>query len=327
MVDERGAGERAPFPRQRVLLAPPELGGGGIEGDHEVRAGAVARALDGLQHEPDGGLVAVERGGEAALVADGRAEAALVQDAAQGVGRLRAHTQALGEAGRARGHDHELLEIGRALGVAAPVEDVEHGHGQALGGGPAEVAVERLFRRIRRRARHRQGDAQRGVRPQPRLVGRAVQLDQQAVDGALVGGGLALEGGGDLVVHAGHGLEHAAPPVAAGVAVAQFGGLVRARGGPGGNRGLPHGAVLQQHGHVHRGVAARIEDLAGGQLLDQHRAEASAASRSQASSASAAVSQGTSGAVAPSGAVSSQLPSVATGRPAMSAKAISLSVP
>ena len=70
---------------------------------------------------------------------------------------------AFAEGRRADGHDHELLEVDVVVGVLAAVEDVHHRHGQDLGVGAAEVAVERQADR-RRRRRGRRPATRRGWR-------------------------------------------------------------------------------------------------------------------------------------------------------------------
>ena len=101
---------------------------------------------------------------------------------------LGAGAQGLAEGRRPDGHDHELLEVGRVRGVLAAVEDVELRHRQRARAHAAEVAVERhaVFGGHRVRAGER--DAEDGVGAQLALVGRAVEVDQQLVDGRLVGG-------------------------------------------------------------------------------------------------------------------------------------------
>ncbi len=66
-----------------------------------------------------------------------------MEERAEGVERLRRPAQPLAERGRPHRDDHELLEIGRVDGVLAAVEDVDKGHRQGTGAGPAEVAVQR----------------------------------------------------------------------------------------------------------------------------------------------------------------------------------------
>ena len=140
--------------------------------------------------------------------------------------------------------------------MAAAVEDIEHGHGETVGDGPAEVAVKGLLGRVGGGAGHREGDAQHGVRAQAGLVRRAVEFDEEAVDGALVGGGLADEGGVDLGVDVLDGLQDALAAVAAGIAITQLDGFVGAGGGARGDCRLSHGAIIEEHRDLHGGVAA-----------------------------------------------------------------------
>ena len=82
---------------QLLLLVPP-LGGGGVDGDHEVLAGLVAGLLNGLDDDLQGVLILLQVGGVAALVAHaGGGGAVLLQGVLQGVEHLGAHTQSLAE--------------------------------------------------------------------------------------------------------------------------------------------------------------------------------------------------------------------------------------
>jgi hypothetical protein len=67
---------------------------------------------------------------------------ALLEDLLEGVVDLDAGAEGLVEVVEAPGLDHELLEVDGVVGVLAAVEDVEHGDGEGLGAGAAEVAVE-----------------------------------------------------------------------------------------------------------------------------------------------------------------------------------------
>ena len=62
-------------------VAVVELGGGDVQGEEDLLAGLVAGVFDGLQDGFDGVLDAVQLGGEPAFVADGGAQAALLQHA------------------------------------------------------------------------------------------------------------------------------------------------------------------------------------------------------------------------------------------------------
>ena len=89
---------------------------------------------------------------------------------------------------RADRHDHELLEVDRVVGVRAAVEHVHHRHrqdvrrrrrrGSATAAGRCSAAAA-----LRRGQRH----AEDRVGAEARLVRRAVELDQRAVEARLVG--------------------------------------------------------------------------------------------------------------------------------------------
>ena len=80
-----------------------EFGRGRVEGDADLGAGGVAGPLDRLQDHRQGRLVAAQRGREAALVADGRAQPALPQHGLQRPVHLGDDPQPLREARRSQG--------------------------------------------------------------------------------------------------------------------------------------------------------------------------------------------------------------------------------
>ena len=84
--------------------------------------------------------------------------------------------------------------------MRAAIDDVHHRHGQRVGSGAAQVAIERGALRHGRRARGRHGNRQDGVGAEASLVRRAVERDHRAIDFALLGGVLAVQRGGDLTV-------------------------------------------------------------------------------------------------------------------------------
>ena len=215
----------------------------------------------GLDDDLAGFLVALEVGGEAALVADAGGVVAFVEDALQGVEGLGPIAERLGEVRRADGHDHEFLKIDAVVGVLAAVENVHHRHRQPHRPGPAQIGVERQVGRHRRRPGNRHRNAKDGVGPQLALGGRAVQVDHQAVDLGLLRRVETQELRGDGPVDVGHGLEHALAAVAFLVAVAEFQGFVLAGGGPRGHRGRGRNPVVQGDMDPHRRVAPRIENL------------------------------------------------------------------
>ena len=110
---------------------------------------------------------------------------------------MRRHSVKLGAPQR---HDHELLEVDRVVGVGAAVEDVHHRHGQHVRRVAAEVAPQRQPLLGRGGVRGRQRDAEDRVGAQPRLVGRAVEVDQRAIEALLVGRVAAGDRLGDLAV-------------------------------------------------------------------------------------------------------------------------------
>ncbi len=169
-----------------------------IERDRHVLARTVTGCLDARYEHLQGLLVGRQIGCEPALVADGRAEAALVQRALERVEDFGPHAQALREARRAIGHDHELLKVDLVVGVRAAVEDVHHRHRQHPRGLAAEVAPQRkaLLRglRVGRGERY----AEDRVRAESRLVGGAVERDQRIVERLLIGRIRSVHGRGDL---------------------------------------------------------------------------------------------------------------------------------
>ena len=97
--------------------------------------------------------------------------------------------------------------------------------------------VERDAARPRSGTREGEGNGQHGIGSQPRLIGRAVERDEGAVE-LLLGVEIpAGEGGVDLPADIGDGAAAAQSAVALRVAVAQLVRLGAAGGGPGGHRG------------------------------------------------------------------------------------------
>ena len=179
---------------------------------------------------------------ESALVAERGREPALVQQLRQRVVRLRAPAQRLVEARRAHRREHELLEVDVAVGVRAAVEHVEQRHRQDVRVRAADVAVQREVALLGGRLRRRERDAEHGVRPEPPLVGRAVEPAQLVVEETLVERLDPREGIGDLAVDVGDRGPDALAAVAV-VAVAQLDGLVAARARAARHRGAPRAPV------------------------------------------------------------------------------------
>ncbi len=119
----------------------------------------------------------------------------------------------------------------------------------------ADVAEQRQARRIRCSLGHGQRDAEDRVGAEPRLVGRAVEIQQRLIDESLIVCAQPDDGGGDLVEDGLHGLLHALAAVA-GRAVAQFDGLVLAGRRAGWHRRPRERSVDQHDLDLDRGVAA-----------------------------------------------------------------------
>jgi hypothetical protein len=143
------------------------------------------------------------------------------------------------------------------------------GSGRTWAFGPAERAIQREPQRVRRRVGQRERDAEDRVRAEVRLVGRAVELEERAVELALVVRVDPVEGRRDHLVHVRHGPEHALAAEAFGVPVPELERLVLARRGAARHRGAAEGAVDQDRVDLDGGVPARIEHLAGQDGFDQ----------------------------------------------------------
>ena len=122
------------------------------------------------------------------------------EDPLERVVGLGAPPQRLGEAGRPERHDHELLEVDVVVGVGAAVEHVHHRRRQHVGVGAADVAEQRQAPLVGRGVGDGEGHAEDGVGAEAGLVVGAVEIEQDLVDAALVGGLEAEEGVGDLAV-------------------------------------------------------------------------------------------------------------------------------
>ena len=228
----------------------------------------MARPLGGGKNDVDRLLARAEIRREAALVADGSGEPALVQQALQRVEDLGADLQRLGERARPRRHDHELLEVEGVRGVRAAVDDVHHRHGEHDRLLPAQRAVERQARVGRGRLRHGERHAEQGVRAERALVRRAVELDQAAVDRCLIARVETLHGRAELGDDVADRPQDALAEVRLRIAVAQLDRLVLAGGSPRRDGGATERARLEDDVDLDRRVAARVEDLPRRDALD-----------------------------------------------------------
>ena len=257
--------DRAAF-RQPVAVGACVVprGNGGVEREVYVRAGAIARRLNGAAEQVERLLVACKRGGVAALVA----HAAMADERAERVVNFRAHAQRVAEGVRADGDEHELLNVERVARVCAAVEHVHQRHRERAGVLTAEIPPERLSLARRRGAGRRERDGEDGVCAEPRFVFRAVQLAHGLVERALLPRVEAPQQLEYLVVDVRLRVQDALAAVARTVAVAQLDGLVRAGRGAGRHGGDAERAVLQPYLRFQRGVAAGIQDLASVNVYD-----------------------------------------------------------
>jgi hypothetical protein len=177
-------------------------------------------AFRGLEDGCDRILARPEVGREASLVPHARRQPPFVEQLLEAMEGLGADPQGLGERVGASRHDHELLEVERVLRVRPAVDDVHERDGQHVRLLPADPPVEGYARLGRRRLGDRERDAEHRVGAQARLVGGAVQLEQEPVDGGLVARVGPRERGPDLALDVLDRLEDALAQVGARIAVA-----------------------------------------------------------------------------------------------------------
>jgi hypothetical protein len=101
-----------------------------------------------------------------------------------------------------------------------------------------------------------------------RLARCPIQLDQAFVERRLINRIEAGDGGGDLAHHVSDGLLHTLAQVAGPVSVAQLQGLVHAGRSAGRDRRPASGAPGQYDIDLDGGVAARVQDLTRGDVLN-----------------------------------------------------------
>ena len=127
----------------------------------------------------------------------------------------------------------------------------------------AEVPVQRKVHTRGSRFGHRERDGEDRVRPQLRLPGGPVEVDQDRVERSLVERVEALHRGRDRGEDVVDGDLHAPAAEARRIAVADLDSLVGSGGGAGWHRGAPQRAVVETHVGFDGGIPTRIEDLAG----------------------------------------------------------------
>ena len=265
MCDQLGRGELGARLGQLVealALGALPLGSGGIHRQHKVLARHVSRLFDGCQNGLDGLLVAGKVGRKAALIAHGGSQTLGLQDSSQRMEHLGAPAQRFLKGGCAHRHDHKLLRVHGVGGVCAAVQDVHHGHGQAVAVYAAQKTVQRHFQRSGCCAAGCNGHRQNGVCTQIGLILGAVCLDHGGVDGVDVGSIHAHNRVRDDRVDVLHRFGHALAQIAALVAVPQLQRLKLAGGCTGRGAAARHRAVRQRDLGFHGGVAAGVQNLA-----------------------------------------------------------------
>ena len=111
--------------------------------------------------------------------------------------------------GRAHRYDHKLLRVHGVGGVCAAVQDVHHGHGQAVAVHAAQKTVQGHLQRSGGSAAGGNGDRQNGVCAQIGFVLGAVGPEHGGINGIDVGGIHAHHRVSDDGVDVLHSLGHA----------------------------------------------------------------------------------------------------------------------
>ena len=203
----------------------------------------VAGLGNGFHDHVERFFVGFEIGGEAAFVAHRGGVAALLEHAFQGVEDFGAHADGFGKFRRAMRDDHEFLRVDGVVGVRASIEDIHLGNGQQVSADAPQISIERRLSGLCGGACGGHRDRQDRVGAQLALVGRAVQIDQLAVEGGLLVSVHADDGRRNLLVDILYRLARALPEVALGIVIAQLHSFVFAGGSSGGNGGAPNGAI------------------------------------------------------------------------------------
>ena len=164
--------------------------------------------------------------------------------------------------------DHKFLNVHVVRGMSTAPQHVEHRYGELMREDAAYVAKERNVIEVCGGVRRRKRDGKCRVCTETVLVWGAVQRDEELIHSRLISGIRADQCGGNLLFHRCRGTKHTFAVVARGVTVSFFKGLVFSARGTAWHRGDPCGAVLQHNGCLQCGCAARIEDLASGDLFD-----------------------------------------------------------
>lgn len=176
---------------QIVLAIDIELGRRNVHADLDL-VGIACLGDRGLEQlEPLG--VVLDVGREATLVANVSGVLAVLglDDGLEGVVDLGADLHGLGKGFGARGQDHEFLHGQLVAGVGAAVDDIHSRDGEndllaAVTGQVGNVAVQRNTLGGGAGLEDGEGDTEDGVGAILGLIGGAVELEEEVVDGGLV---------------------------------------------------------------------------------------------------------------------------------------------
>ncbi len=144
------------------------------------------------------------------------------------VEHLGAHTDAFLEAACADRTNHELLEADGSVGVCAAVDDVHHGHGEAVCVAAADIFVEGEIEIVGSGLGYGERYSEDGVGAEVALGLCAVECEHCLVDTDLVKSRHAYESVGDGAVYVGHSLGNTLAHITVFVAVAKLESLVYA---------------------------------------------------------------------------------------------------
>ena len=159
------------------------------------------------------------------------------------------------------------MDVNLVVRVRTAVENVHHGHRQRVGIHPTDVAIQRLSRAFRCGVCCGQGNAKYGVRTNLAFIARAVEVNHGLVDGTLIKHVEAQQFVREHIVDVVNRLCHAfTHPFR--TAIAQFNGFVDTCRCTGRYRCTAHAAIARDDVYFESGVAARIKDLAGLDLIN-----------------------------------------------------------
>ena len=258
------------FPGVVVFAVFEELACSAVQADGDLFSGFVAGSHDSVDDSREGVVSALQRGSEAAFVANAGAQTALFKHFLEGVEHLRTPAYSLREAACANRTNHELLETDGSVGVSAAIDDVHHRHGKNVAVRAAYIFIQGKVEIIGSGFSHSEADTQDGVCAEFRFGVCAVQLTHSAVNGNLVEGVHALQSLCYGSVDVGNGFLHAFALIAVLVAVAKLKGFVDACGSSRRNCCTAKSARFQCYVYFYGRIASRIKYFATYDFFNLH---------------------------------------------------------